>query len=362
MTKDTNAISSPTHVSSRFQAAPRLLVPGDTFAVLLPPVGPLDGVLATLNNGSLLGSGDGADSIRGGGGADGSGSGSGDGSGDGAQAATASHGVKLQPGGRGGRLVYFKVSELRPASDIALVVEPTSTAISIQVRQSTGDIMALHGDFTQTSALSLFIETHDCLPRRQGLTCGALPVGASAYAAAAAAAESCSGDPARNSASAGAADVPSSPGALAARLLGWSPNAAAASMHSDTGGAAALPGVGLLLPAWRELAHILAPLFHPVRLPVESIHMAATLILALEAIQYSAWLAAFAKLHCSWFVWLLLQRAGDLSVRASVLLHGAPGSGRSTAASAVAAAFGAHLVPINCHDLKASGLDPKQSS
>jgi MoxR-like ATPase len=41
-------------------------------------------------------------------------------------------------------------------------------------------------------------------------------------------------------------------------------------------------------------------------------------------------------------------------VRASVLLHGAPGSGRSTAAAAVAAAFGAHLVSVNCHDLKAS--------
>jgi SpoVK/Ycf46/Vps4 family AAA+-type ATPase len=49
-----------------------------------------------------------------------------------------------------------------------------------------------------------------------------------------------------------------------------------------------------------------------------------------------------------------VQQAGGLGVRAAVLLHGPPGSGRRCAAAAVAAAFGAHLVSVNCHDLKAS--------
>lgn len=35
------------------QAAPRLLAPGDTFAVALPPVGPVDGMLSTLSGSSL---------------------------------------------------------------------------------------------------------------------------------------------------------------------------------------------------------------------------------------------------------------------------------------------------------------------
>jgi hypothetical protein len=89
----------------------------------------------------------------------------------------------------------------------------------------------------------------------QGLTSGALPVGAGAYTAASAA--SCSGPQPDDSGSPQAA----SPEALALHMLGWSANAAGSGKATRS---AALPGVGPLLPAWRELAHILAPLFHTV--------------------------------------------------------------------------------------------------
>ena len=96
---------------------------GDTFAVALPPVGPLDGILASLNDSRLLGSPD----------TDGP-SNNGSGSGGRAQPAAASAAAQLQPGGRGGRLVYFRVAELQPTGDTAMAVDPTSTAISIHVR------------------------------------------------------------------------------------------------------------------------------------------------------------------------------------------------------------------------------------
>jgi hypothetical protein len=103
------------------QAAPRLLAQGDTFAVMLPPVGPLDGILASLNDSRLLSAAD----------ARSPGS-TGPGSADTAQPAAASA-AELQPAGRGGRLVYFRVAELQPADDTALAVDPTSTVINIHV-------------------------------------------------------------------------------------------------------------------------------------------------------------------------------------------------------------------------------------
>ncbi len=47
-------------------------------------------------------------------------------------------------------------------------------------------------------------------------------------------------------------------------FLGWQASAAAAEECW-------LPGVGPLLPAWREVASILAPVFHPVRIPPQSV-------------------------------------------------------------------------------------------
>lgn len=75
----------------------------------------------------------------------------------------------------------------------------------------------------------------------QGLVSGPLPVGMGAFAAAAASTRR----------------QPLPPASGGGSLLGWHANAAAAE-------AAALPRVGPLLPAWRQVAHVLAPLFHPV--------------------------------------------------------------------------------------------------
>lgn len=92
-----------------------------------------------------------------------------------------------------------------------------------------------------------------------------LPVGLPAYQAAESAAESAvekSGAKAGSEA-AGAVKLPllPPPGAAAAgspAFLGWQAGAAAAAECW-------LPGVGPLLPTWREVAAILAPAFHPVR-------------------------------------------------------------------------------------------------
>lgn len=73
---------------------------------------------------------------------------------------------------------------------------------------------------------------------------GALPVGAGAFAAAAADAAWQQSPAARSGGS----------------ILGWHAGAAAAEVAS-------LPWVGPLLLAWRQVAHVLAPLFHPVRAP-----------------------------------------------------------------------------------------------
>ncbi|KAG2428807.1 hypothetical protein HXX76_011507 [Chlamydomonas incerta] len=74
------------------------------------------------------------------------------------------------------------------------------------------------------------------------------------------------------------------------------------------------PGPGLagtpgpLLPTWRRVAEVLAPLLHPAALAL------------------------------------------DLPAPA-LLLHGPPGSGRRTAARAAAAALGLHFVAVSCHEL-----------
>ena len=56
--------------------------------------------------------------------------------------------------------------------------------------------------------------------------------------------------------------------------------------------------------------------------------------------------------HSHWGCCPQSQRAGELHVRASVLLHGPAGGGKVTAAVAAAAALGVHVVPFNCHELK----------
>ncbi|KAK9832032.1 hypothetical protein WJX81_000155 [Elliptochloris bilobata] len=74
---------------------------------------------------------------------------------------------------------------------------------------------------------------------------------------------------------------------------------------------AELPRAGVLLPAWRRLAELLAPVLHP------------------DA-----------------------PRSG---VRLAVMLLGPRGAGKATAARAAAAALGLHLVPFSCAELAAEG-------
>jgi predicted kinase len=82
---------------------------------------------------------------------------------------------------------------------------------------------------------------------------------------------------------------------------------ASAAWHPAPG----LPGVcGPLLPAWRQLARTVAPLLHPA--------------------------------------------AVDVRVRAAVLLHGPRGSGKQTAARAVAAALGMNHIAWSCHEIRVS--------
>lgn len=70
-----------------------------------------------------------------------------------------------------------------------------------------------------------------------------------------------------------------------------------------------LPPAGLLLPAWRQLAELLASVLHPAAL--------------------------------------------GLPLRLALLVHGPAGSGKRTAAAAAATAVGCHLVSLSCHDVKA---------
>ena len=52
-----------------------------------------------------------------------------------------------------------------------------------------------------------------------------------------------------------------------------------------------------------------------------------------------------------------MQGSRGRGLRAALLLVGPAGSGRTTAATAAAAALGLHLIPFNCHDLtSAAGL------
>lgn len=91
---------------------------------------------------------------------------------------------------------------------------------------------------------SIWKAAEKCELRNQGVVSGALPVGAGAFAAAAADAAWQQTPAARSGGS----------------ILGWHAGAAAADVAS-------LPWVGPLLLAWRQVAHVLAPLFHPVRAP-----------------------------------------------------------------------------------------------
>ena len=89
-------------------------------------------------------------------------------------------------------------------------------------------------------------------------------------------------------------------------FLGWSWDA---SWSPD---AAHLAHVGHLLPHWRNVAEIIAPVVHP--------------------------------------------SSRRIPMKCSILLHGPAGSGKRTAAAAAAAALGCHLISISCQDIKVEGI------
>lgn len=105
---------------------------------------------------------------------------------------------------------------------------------------------------------------------------------------------------------------------LAAAAPGRVPSTCCSSFSDVVGATAAaasaaapvLPPAGPLLPAWRQLAQLLASALHPA--------------------------------------------SAVVPLRLAVLLHGPSGSGKRTAAAAAAAAVGCHAVSLSCHDVKAA--------
>ncbi|KAL4857587.1 Peroxisome biogenesis protein 6 [Chlorella vulgaris] len=136
------------------------------------------------------------------------------------------------------------------------------------------------------------IDVGSTLVKLAGSCCGGLPVGLSSYLAAAAGGASTRGSSSSSSSS-----------SSSTALLGIHVDAAAAP-HPW------LPPTGLLLPAWRQVAELLASVLHPA--------------------------------------------AAGVPLRLAVLLHGPAGSGKQTAVAAAAAAAGCHLVNLSCHDIKAA--------
>eukprot|EP00884_Botryococcus_braunii_P001649 jgi/Botrbrau1/11485/Bobra.0360s0012.1 len=131
----------------------------------------------------------------------------------------------------------------------------------------------------------------------QGTACGAIPVGITPNAARAAASEP-SGEGHVNG-------VPQPP-TTSLQPLGLGRDIGAAWLEP-----AFLPGTGPLLPAWRQLASIIAPVMH--------------------------------------------QGAANAGVRVAVLITGPEGSGRTTAVKAAAAALGLQLLPFSALEVRGAG-------
>ena len=161
-------------------------------------------------------------------------------------------------------LLYFKV--------VRLVLAPEQAACAAQEAAAAVDV--------GSTALKLV-----------GSCSSGLPVGLQHYLATAAAAGIGGGSHGSNSSGS------------CSSMLGAHAGAAAAAQPL-------LPPAGRLLPAWRQLAELLASVLHPA--------------------------------------------AAEVPLRLAVLLHGPSGSGKSTAAAAAAAAAGCHLVSLSCHDVKAA--------
>ncbi|GLC61818.1 hypothetical protein PLESTB_001806500 [Pleodorina starrii] len=162
--------------------------------------------------------------------------------------------------GAAARLLYFKVTDVRPyGSRLPLLISPEKTMLTLQ----------------------------------GGLCRAPLPVGCE---------PSVAGFRSHSAAAVAAAPAGLLPPPLP--LLGADP--AAPLLTAPGPGVSGTPGP--LLPAWRRVAQVFAPLLHP-----HTLHL-------------------------------------DLPA-ATVLLYGPPGSGRRTAARAAAAALGLHFISVSCHEL-----------
>ena len=106
-----------------------------------------------------------------------------------------------------------------------------------------------------------------------------------------------------------------------------------------------LAGVGSLLPAWRQIAQLLAPLCHQVCQAVCCTLLGATKFPAKENVAIATHRQVAEVQGCA-----VLQRGLQAGLRVSLLLHGPSGSGKSTAVRAAAAALGLHVIPYSCHE------------
>ncbi|CAD7703056.1 unnamed protein product [Ostreobium quekettii] len=164
--------------------------------------------------------------------------------------------------------VYFKVVMAEPPVDGSLLVDPEQTRLALQ----------------------------------GGACNSAVPVGLKGYSLA----EEClshSADTVEAEEAKGSTQMPAGPllQPQSVKSLGWAANA---SWHVEPH----LSGTGPVLPVWRQVAALVAPL----------VHTAVT----------------------------------SMEFRVSALLIGAEGSGRRTAVAAAAEALGLHLISLSCHDIK----------
>ncbi|KAG2449569.1 hypothetical protein HYH02_005102 [Chlamydomonas schloesseri] len=170
------------------------------------------------------------------------------------------------------RLVYFKVTEVSPADQ--------------EERQAQQWCRQRQQQQPQAGRVPLLVSPEQTLLVLQGGLCrSALPVGCDYWSQ---------------------PEVTADCGSASGPLLQLGSDPAAVLPRVPGPGLAGTPGP--LLPTWRRVAEVLAPLLHPAALAL------------------------------------------DLPAPA-LLLHGPPGSGRRTAARAAAAALGLHFVAVSCHEL-----------
>ncbi|GFR44514.1 hypothetical protein Agub_g5780, partial [Astrephomene gubernaculifera] len=228
------------------------------------------------------------------------------------------------------RLVYFKVTEVRQGQQTCGTATPAAGAAGAAGGTSSSSTPSSSSSPSSPPRLPLLVSPASTRLALQGGLCRApLPVGCEAHPHPQPHPHRMPAPPCSSAPSLAPPPLPllgCDPAAPLCGLLLPPPSCSSVSTSASTGGmqqqggqqggqqAEVQLGPGLvgtpgpLLPAWRSVAQLLAPLLHP-----------ATLHLDLPPV--------------------------------TLLLYGPPGSGRRTAVRAAAAALGLHLVPVSCHEL-----------